>query len=118
MLDLMVKMMPLMLPAVYAGAALLVIGVLATLARVTLGWGHAVARLSGWLLVAFGVFFLASQAVGIYLGAAPAINFADSTKFEFDLKPFWQIGLAMLVPGILIALLGGRAARQAEKRGI
>jgi len=109
MLDLMVKMMPLMLPVVYAGAALLPIGVLATLARMTLGRGQAVARLSGWLLVALGLFFLASQAAGMYLGAAPTINVADSTKFEFDLKPFWQIGLAMLVPGFLIALVGGRA---------
>ncbi len=56
-----------------------------------------------------GAFFLASPATGMFLGATPSINFGDSTKFEFDLKPFWEIGLGMLVPGVLIALIGGRA---------
>lgn len=45
----------------------------------------------------------------MFLGATPSINFGDSTKFEFGLKPFWEIGLGMLVPGVLIALIGGRA---------
>lgn len=113
MLDLMVKMMPLMMPMVYAGAALLVIGVLATIARVLSGTGQSIARLSGWILVGLGAFFLVSQAAGMFLGAAPSINFGDSTKFEFDLKPFWQIGLGMFVPGLLIALIGGRTMSKA-----
>lgn len=113
MLDMMVKMMPAMMPLVYAGAALLAIGVIATIAEVLAGRGQRIARLSGWLLVGLGVFFLASQVAGMSLGATPAINFADSTKFEFDLKPFWQIGLGMSVPGLLIALIGGRTARRA-----
>jgi hypothetical protein len=112
MLDLMVKMMPLMMPLVYAGAALLVIGVLAIIMRLSSGTGQNIARLSGWILVGLGLFFLASQAAGMLLGATPSINFGDSTKFEFDLKPFWQIGLGMFVPGLLIALIGGRIAKK------
>ena len=111
MLDLMVKMMPLMMPLVYAGAALVAVGVLATLARLIWGKGRGIAKLSGWALFALGVFFLVCQVAGAWLGATPSINFGDSTKFEFDLKPFWEIGLAMLVPGLLIALIGGRSSR-------
>ena len=111
MLDLMVKMMPLMMPVVYVGAALLAIGMLAAIARAVTGKGAGIAKMSGWALVALGVFFLGCQVAGMWLGAAPSINFGDSTKFEFDLKPFWQIGLVMLLPGLLIALYGGRAAK-------
>jgi hypothetical protein len=41
------------------------------------------------------------------LGAAPAINFGDATKYEFNLKPFWMVGLAFLVPGLVILALRG-----------
>ena len=109
MLDMMVRMMPFMMPLVYAGAALIAIGVVATLAQFVGGRGGGIARLSVWLLLVLGIFFLASQAAGMMLGAAPSINFGDSTKFEFDLKPFWQIGLGLLIPGTLIALVLRRA---------
>lgn len=61
--------------------------------------------------MALGVFFLASQVARMVLGATPSINFGDSTKFQFDLKPFWEIGAALLVPGILIAPIGSRTSR-------
>ena len=108
MLDMMVAMMPLMMPLVYAGGALIAIGILATLSQILFGRGRGIAKLSAWLLVILGVFFLASQLAGMFLGAAPSINFADSTQGEFDLKPFWQIGLAMLIPGTVIALIRWR----------
>jgi hypothetical protein len=111
MLDLMVKMMPFMMPLVYAGGALLAIGVLATIAEIALGKGGGLARLCGWLLLILGVFFLACQVAGMMLGATPSINFADSTKGDFDLKPFWEIGLALLVPGLVIALIAKMARR-------
>jgi len=110
MLDVMVAMMPYMMPLVYAGGVLLALGALATLVRLASGSAAGLARVSGRLLVALGIFFLACQAAGFVLGAQPAINFGDATKFEFDLKPFWQIGLALLVPGIVIFLIGGRRA--------
>lgn len=108
LLDLMVKMMPLMMPLVYVGGALLAIGVLALVVRLATGKAGRLARWAGWLLAGLGVFFLACQAAGMWLGAAPSINFGDSAKFEFDLKPFWEIGLAMLLPGALIGWLAGR----------
>jgi hypothetical protein len=108
MLDLMVKMMPFMMPVVYAGAALLAIAILAVLAQFITGRGGGIARLAAWLLVVLGLFFLASQLAGMFLGAAPSINFADSTKGDFDLKPFWQIGLVFLVPGAIITMIRPR----------
>ncbi len=109
MLDMMAAMMPFMMSLVWIGAALVVAGALA--AFVSLVSGSAgigrVASLAGALLVILGVFFLLCQAAGMLLGATPAINFGDSTKYEFDLKPFWTIGLAFLIPGALICRAGG-----------
>jgi len=108
MLDLMVRMMPLMMPLVYLGGVLLAIGLLSLIAYLASGNAGGLARFAGWLLAGLGVFFLACQVAGMWLGATPSINFGDSAKFEFDLKPFWEIGLAMLVPGALIGWLAGR----------
>lgn len=108
MLDLMVKMMPLMKPLIYAAVVLLAIGILATAVRIFSGKGRGWARLAGAILIALGAFFVVSEVAGMLLGAAPSINFGDSTKFEFDLRPFWEIGAAMLIPGILIVMIGGR----------
>ncbi|MDE2111112.1 MAG: transporter [Alphaproteobacteria bacterium] len=100
-------MMPLMMPLVYLGGALLVIGMLSLVLRLAIGKVGGIARFAGWLLAGLGMFFLACQAAGMWLGAAPSINFGDSAKFEFDLKPFWEIGLAMLIAGTLIGWLTG-----------
>ncbi len=83
MLDLMVQMMPYMMWIVYAGAALVAIGILATLAQLVTGRGGGLARLAAWLLVLLGIFFLACQLAGMLLGAPPSINFA-----EFDPRRF------------------------------
>ncbi len=112
MLDMMAGMMPYMMPLVWLGAALIAVGVLA--AFVSLVSGNAGVRrfasLAGTLLVVLGAFFLVCQVAGMMLGATPAINFGDSTKYEFNLKPFWTIGLAFLIPGILICRASGRGA--------
>ncbi len=108
MLDVMVKMMPFMMPLIYLGGVLIVIGTLATIWQMIGGRGGRIAKFAAWLLVVLGLFFLASQIAGMVLGATPSINFGDSTKFEFDLKPFWQVGLGLLVPGALLARLGRR----------
>lgn len=108
LLDLMTKMMPAMMPLVYLGGVLLVLGVLALVLHVATGKAGGAARIAGWSLAALGLFFLACQAAGMWLGATPSINFGDSAKFEFDLKPFWQVGLAMLLSGALIGWLAGR----------
>jgi hypothetical protein len=106
MLEMMAAMMPFMMPLVWAGAALLGIGLLAALlgllrANSGVGAMHG----AGALLVALGIFFLACQAAGMLLGATPAINFGDAKKFEFHLVGFWVVGLAFLLPGLVFARL-------------
>ena len=110
MMDMMAGMMPLVMPLVWLGAVLIAAGALSVLARLAGGspLARRVASLSGTLLVLLGIFFLLCQAAGMLLGAAPAINFGDATKYEFDLKPFWLVGLAFLIPGILICMFPGR----------
>lgn len=113
LLDLMVAMMPFMMPIVWLGYASVACGVLllvAALAVPRLAHAKAGALLAGRLAAAVGIFFIACQIMGNLLGAQPAINFGDSTKFEFNLVPFWQIGGAFLASGIVIALLAMRGA--------
>jgi hypothetical protein len=110
LINIKAAMMPFMMPLVWLGAASIVVGVLSLLVHLLTAsrLARAGASWSGALLVLLGVFFVACQGLGMLLGAAPAINFGDATKYEFDLKPFWMIGLAFLVPGILLGLLQRR----------
>jgi TRAP-type mannitol/chloroaromatic compound transport system permease small subunit len=107
MLDMMTMMMPFMMPLVWVGVALTALGLLSIATRLLSGGllGRRAATWSGTLLIIVGLFFLASQGAGVLLGAAPAINFGDATKYEFDLKPFWMVGLIFLVPGLVIRAL-------------
>jgi TRAP-type mannitol/chloroaromatic compound transport system permease small subunit len=109
MLDMMAMMMPFMMPLVWVGVALIALGVLSVLTRLVSGGllGNRGAAWAGTLLIVVGLFFIACQGAGMLLGATPAINFGDSTKYEFDLKPFWMVGLAFLIPGLVIRALRG-----------
>ena len=111
MMDMMAKTMPLMMPLVWLGLALIAVGVVSVLSRLITGSPLAGrgASWSGMLLLILGAFFLVSQAAGMLLGASPAINLGDATKYEFNLKPFWMVGLVFLVPGFaFVALRGAR----------
>jgi hypothetical protein len=109
MLDMMAGMMPLMMPLVWLGVALVVVGVIAVVARLAMNSAPAGrgAYWAGTLLIIVGLFFILSQVAGMLLGATPAINFGDATKYEFNLKPFWMVGLAFLIPGLVIRALRG-----------
>ena len=115
MLDVMIQMMPYMKPLVYIGAALLIIGVLMALIALVSGSGSALARFAASGLIALGVFFLACQVAGAFLGAKPSINFGDPAKFEFILYPFWQIGGVLLVVGLIVRMLSAVGARRAGR---
>jgi hypothetical protein len=109
MLDMMAGMMPLMMPLVWLGVALLAVGVISVVARLATNSAPASrgAYWAGTLLVIVGLFLIISQVAGMLLGATPAINFGDATKYEFNLKPFWMVGLAFLIPGLVIRALRG-----------
>jgi hypothetical protein len=106
MLDLTTQMMPYMVPAVYAGGVLLIAGVLALLSWIVSSWGTGLLRFSGRLLVVLGLFFLACEIAWVLLGADPRINLGEAAKLEFNTKPFWMLGLAFLIPGFVMRMLG------------
>lgn len=110
LLDMMVAMMPFMMPIVWIGYAAVAIGALALVGRMFLPalQNSNLALLGGRVAAAIGLFFIACQLAGMVLGATPAINFGDSKKFEFNLVPFWQIGAAFLLAGIIIGYFAGR----------
>lgn len=54
-----------------------------------------------WGLIAIGVFYLVCHAMGLFLGMTPKINFGDPKAFEFNLVPFWQLGLGTLAAGLI-----------------
>ncbi len=58
-----------------------------------------------------GVFFLLCQVMGMLLGATPAFNLADATKFEFWMVPFWQAGLALLTAAVIAGYGAGTARK-------
>lgn len=104
LLDLMSAMMPAMMPLVWAGGALAA----ASIALLALKQARF-ARWAAGLTLGLGAFFLASQGLGTFLGAQPSINFGDARQMEFILVPFWQIGLALALPGAAVwALARGR----------
>lgn len=105
--DLMSAMMPAMLPLVWLGGAMLALGIL----FLVLG-RRRLARWPAGLATVVGVFFLAAQGLGKLLGARPSINFGDPRQMEFVLVPFWQIGLFLLVPALLIGLLAEKGRRR------
>jgi len=115
MLQMMVAMMPFMKPLVYFGFAAGALGVLLIVVRLLFRSGGANTGIvwAGRILLVLGAFFLACQLAGIWLGAAPGINFGDPRKFEFNIYPFWQIGALFAVVSIVLGFLGGKRGREA-----
>ncbi|VAW58152.1 hypothetical protein MNBD_GAMMA11-863 [hydrothermal vent metagenome] len=108
MIDMMVMMMPLMKPFMWFAATVAILGLIFIIANIALkkDGQKATTWISRIVLIA-AVFFLSAQAAGYFLNMPPTINFGDSSKFEFILVSFWQIGAAFLVASILLKLIGG-----------
>ncbi len=101
MIDVMVSMMPYMKPFMWIGVAAAALGFTLIIAKIALKSNTSKGILwSGRIVFAASIFFIAAQIAGHFLSMPPAINFGDSTKFEFILVSFWQIGLAFLVAAI------------------
>ena len=65
----------------------------------------------GWLGFLAGLGLVAAYFVLTARGLSASFNFGDPAKFEFILVPFWQIGLAALVLGLVVFWIGRRFAR-------
>ncbi len=112
LLNMMTMMMPAMVPMVWIGGILVVLAIVLYVLAGRTGY-----KLPLWLsrgAMAFGIFFLACQLAGLLLGANPSINFGDPRQFEFILVSFWQIGLALLIPGWIIWSLASNNLVKAE----
>lgn len=99
------QLTPYTTPAAYAGAILLFVGCLALLAWVIRHRGTSFLRMSGRLLILLGVFFLVFQATAMALGLDTTANF-DDAWIKIARTPFWLVGVALLVPGFILRILG------------
>jgi len=106
MTQIMTKMMPYMWDIADAGIALLILGAAGWLIWLVTGRATWVLRLSGRLLVVLGIFFVACQLAGLFLGMKPWLNLGDLSKGEFVGLPFWMIGLPFFVTGIFLRIFG------------
>ncbi len=110
MLDMMSMMMPIMKPLVWMGVAAAAVGVVMLLASILFKANSGnIVLLSGRVLLGLSVFLFACEGAGMFLGAAPQINFGDFEKLEFILVPFWKIAAGFLVGALVLGYLGGRA---------
>jgi hypothetical protein len=106
----MAAAMPYMTWLLWAAAGFAVLAILGLMVRL-FDSGSPLVRLgqvASWIIVWGGVIFIVSHGVGVLLGMSPQINFEFLTGEKFDLKPFWQVGAALAVSGIVLRLLGGR----------
>jgi len=109
MIDMMVLMMPYMKPVMWVGAVFAVIGLLIIISKFVLKIDMQKSILwSGRIALSTAVFFLAAQIAGYFLNMPPTVNFGDSSKFEFILVSFWQIGVALLVASLIIKFLSSK----------
>ena len=112
LLNMMTMMMPAMVPMVWIGGAVAILAIVLYALAKRLGY-----KPSLWLArgaMAFGIFFIVCQLAGLVLGATPSINFGDPREFEFILVAFWQIGLALLIPGWIIWSLASNNMAKVE----
>lgn len=107
MIDMMVMMMPFMKPFMWIGVVVAVIGIAFVIASFVLKNDlQKIIVWSGRAVFTVSVFFIAAQIAGYFLNMPPTVNFGDSSKFEFILVSFWQIGVAFLVAGLVIKFAG------------
>ncbi len=114
MVDIMLKLMPFMMPLLWAGIALVAIGVILILVKPLLKSNTSKGiTWSAWLVFTLAVFFAAAQVIGNFLELSPSINLGDAKAGEFNLVSFWQIGLAFFVAAVVMKLLASPAKSSA-----
>lgn len=111
-ITVMAAAMPYMTWLLWVAAAFAVLAAIGLVARM-LGFDGPLARMgriASSIVLVVGVIFITSQGVGALLGMSPQINFEFLTGEKFDLRPFWQVGAALAVFGLVLRLAGRRAA--------
>jgi hypothetical protein len=107
LINVMVSMMPLMKPFMWFGIVAAVLGLIFIITKI-LFKGNTDKGITWSSKIVFSVlmFFILAQITGQLLSMPPAINFGDSTKFEFILISFWQISLAFFIAALIIKFIG------------
>lgn len=106
MIDMMIAMMPYMKPVMWLGVIVAAMGLLFVISNLL--FNKDIKKGITWsvrITLATAAFFLAAQLAGFLLNMPPTINFGDSTKFEFILVSFWQIGSVLLIASLIIKFL-------------
>ncbi len=112
LINMMVAMMPLMKPFMWLGVVVAAIGIILVITNFALKSNmHKAIAISAKIVLGVSVFFIAAHVMGYFLSMPPTINFGDSSKFEFILVSFWQIGAIFLVIGFIIKFLSGSKKR-------
>lgn len=107
LIDMMVTMMPLMKPFMWLGVIFAALGIILIVANFALKSNMQTAvTWTARIVLSVSIFFIVAQAMGYLLSMPPTINFGDSSKFEFVLVSFWQIGVGFLVASLIIKFLG------------
>ena len=113
MINMMVSMMPFMKPFMWAGVLVAIIAMLLIVLSRLLGSDMQKAiTWSGRIVLTVAIFFISAQLAGYFLSMPPTINFGDSSKFEFILVSFWQIGVGFAIAAGIIKFAG--SLKQAE----
>jgi len=86
-----------------AGEVLIFAGLAGLVVWIFKGWGTRLLRMSGRLLVCLGVFFLLSQAMWMSVGLQPRLDYEDAPGMG---SRFWVLGLAFVLPGLFMRVLG------------
>ncbi len=103
--DIVSQLAPYTTQIAYAGAIILFIGWLALFVWVIRHRGSGLLRLAGRLLILLGILFLGFQVAAFALGLDTTTNF-EGAWVNLDRKPFWLVGLALLIPGFVLRIVG------------
>jgi hypothetical protein len=76
------------------------------------GGRSGLARICGTFVLLAGVFLLACELAGRFLGFEPTILYAAPIDREMYVNqwPFWAVGGALFVVGMIVKGIAGRAA--------
>jgi hypothetical protein len=108
MMSMMLAMMPYMQNIMWFGVACIGLGLFFLLIYHVLGVLNNAVKWMGKIALFVGLFFVACHFAGLTLSLTPGINFADASKGQFFIVPFWQIGAALFFPGLMLFLIARR----------
>ena len=111
MIDMMLMMMPFMRPIALAGGAFALIDLLLSAYVCSSGNGRGLWSLFAKLTFASGLFFIACEIAGRFLGMEPTILFASDPidrSLYWNQWPFWMIGAALILTWMVAKLMCAR----------